>query len=61
MARSLKKGPYVEERLMNKIESMNERREKVYQDMVPPLHHFSGDGRAYHRRPRRPQAYPDLY
>ncbi|HHW73967.1 MAG TPA: 30S ribosomal protein S19 [Firmicutes bacterium] len=28
MARSLKKGPYVEERLMNKIESMNERREK---------------------------------
>lgn len=28
MARSLKKGPYVEERLMNKINSMNERREK---------------------------------
>ena len=28
MARSLKKGPYVEERLMEKIESMNERREK---------------------------------
>ena len=28
MARSLKKGPYVEERLMNKITSMNERREK---------------------------------
>ncbi len=28
MARSLKKGPYVEERLMNRIESMNEKKEK---------------------------------
>lgn len=28
MARSLKKGPYVEERLMNRIKSMNEKREK---------------------------------
>lgn len=28
MARSLKKGPYVEERLMSRIESMNERKEK---------------------------------
>ena len=28
MARSLKKGPYVEERLMKRIMSMNEKREK---------------------------------
>ncbi len=28
MARSLKKGPYVEERLMNRINSMNERKDK---------------------------------
>lgn len=28
MARSLKKGPYVEERLMNRIISMNEKKEK---------------------------------
>ncbi len=28
MARSLRKGPYVEERLMSRIESMNERKEK---------------------------------
>lgn len=28
MARSLKKGPYVEERLMNRINNMNERKDK---------------------------------
>ena len=28
MSRSLKKGPYVEERLMNRIKSMNEKRDK---------------------------------
>lgn len=28
MARSLKKGPYVEERLMNRIKSMNEKKDK---------------------------------
>lgn len=28
MPRSLKKGPYVEERLLNKIEDMNEKNEK---------------------------------
>lgn len=28
MARSLKKGPYVEERLMKRIENMNEKKEK---------------------------------
>ncbi len=28
MARSLKKGPYVEERLMNRIKSMSEKRDK---------------------------------
>ncbi|NLA26909.1 MAG: 30S ribosomal protein S19 [Firmicutes bacterium] len=28
MARSLKKGPYVEERLMNRIKSMNDKKDK---------------------------------
>jgi small subunit ribosomal protein S19 len=28
MARSLKKGPYVEERLMNRIKTMNEKKDK---------------------------------
>ena len=45
MSRSLKKGPFVETRLLSRITAMNEAGKK---DVVKTWSH--------HRRPRRPQA-----
>ena len=57
MGRSTKKGPLAEERLMQRIERMNESgREGDDQDLVADRRSFPGDGRAHDRRPRRSQA-----
>ena len=53
MSRSLKKGPFVETRLLSRITAMNEAGKK---DVVPRVHHLPRDGWSHHRRPRRPQA-----
>jgi len=57
MSRSSKKGPFVEERLMSRIEAMNATNEKrMIRKPVAYLHGLPRDGRAHDRRPRRPQA-----
>ena len=59
MGRSMKKGPFVEERLMKRIESMNTSGSKTHgQDLVADLDDLPGDGRPHDRRPRRPEAHP---
>ena len=57
VSRSSKKGPWVEERLMARIEAMNAANKKTDgQDLVARLDDLPRDGRAHDRRPRRPQA-----
>ena len=56
-SQSSKKGPFVEERLMSRIEAMNATgREADDPHLVARLDDLPGDGRAHDRRPRRPQA-----
>ena len=40
MSRSTKKGPYVADSLMKKVEAMNEAGKKSRQDLEPLLHHL---------------------
>ena len=61
MPRSLKKGPFVDDHLLKKVDALNDRqREEGHQDLVPPVHDHPRHGRPHHRRPRRPQARPGL-
>ena len=46
MSRSLKKGPFVETRLLSRITAMNEAG-----NLVPRVHHLPRDGWSHHRRP----------
>ena len=57
MSRSSKKGPWVEERLMERIEAMNASNSKPDDPhVVAHLDDLPRDGRPHHRRPRRAQA-----
>ena len=57
MSRSSKKGPWVEERLMARIEAMNAgQQQDDGQDLVADVDDLPRDGRPHDRRPRRPQA-----
>ena len=56
-SRSSKKGPWVEERLMARIEAMNASNQKtMVKTWSRDLDDLPGDGRSHDRRPRRPQA-----
>ena len=48
MSRSLKKGPYVDKKLLKRIEEMNEKNEKKVLKIVSCFHHLPADGWAYH-------------
>ena len=50
MSRSIKKGPYVEERLMKRIDAMNAANEKKVVDMVKSFHDIPRNGRSHNRR-----------
>ena len=57
LSRSLKKGPYVDEKLLARITDMNRRNEKaVLKTWSRRTHYLPGDGRPHHRRPRRQEA-----
>ena len=57
MGRSTKKGPFVEERLLARIEQMNESGTKqMIKTWSRELDDLPRDGRPHDRRPRRPQA-----
>ena len=57
MSRSLKKGPFVETRLLSRIAAMNEAGKKdVVKTWSRASTIFPRDGWSHHRRPRRPQA-----
>ena len=59
MGRSLKKGPYVDPKLLKRIEDMNAANEKQDRPhLVALVHHLPRDGRPHDRHPRRPQACP---
>ena len=59
MSRSSKKGPFVEERLMTRIEAMNSSGEKrMLQHLVAHVDDLPGDGRSHDRRARRPETRP---
>ena len=61
MSRSSKKGPWVEDRLMERIEQMNSVRLQDHdQDLVADLHDLPRDGRPHDRRARRAQARPGV-
>lgn len=50
MGRSLKKGPFVEERLMKRIDAMNAANEKEgRKDMVKSFHNFPRNGWTHNR------------
>ena len=49
MGRSLKKGPFVEERLMKRIDAMNAANEKKVKDMVKSFHNFPRNGWTHNR------------
>ncbi len=62
MPRSLKKGPFVDDHLLKKVDALNEkRREEGHQDLEPPLHDHPRDGRPHHRRPRRAASTCPVY
>ena len=61
MSRSLKKGPFVDTPLLEKIEAMNRGGEKkVDQDLVAPLDGRARDGRAHARRAQREEVHPGV-
>ena len=61
MSRSVKKGPFVEARLLGRVEEMNKRNEKkVVEDLVARVGHLPDLHRPHHRRPQRPEARPGL-
>ncbi len=61
MPRSLKKGPFVDDHLLKKVDVLNEQGQKtVIKDLVAPLHDHPRHDRPHHRRARRPQARPGL-
>ena len=49
MARSIKKGPYVQAKLESKVENMNEGKAKKNGDenLEPQKHHYTGFCRTY--------------
>ena len=49
MSRSIKKGPYVQEVLLKRVQAMNEAGEKKAQDMEPFFYHFPGFRRPHYR------------
>ena len=62
MARSLSKGPFVDDHLMSKVEELNRRNEKRVirtwsrrSTVVPEMLGHT------HRGPRRPQAHPGFH
>ena len=62
MSRSSKKGPWVEERLMNRIEALNAaNNKKMLQHLVAGLDDLPGDGRPHDRRARRQEARPRFH
>ncbi len=58
MPRSLKKGPFVDDHLMKKVDVQNEGHQERHQDVVAALHDRAGHDRSHDRRARRPQARP---
>lgn len=53
MPRSLKKGPFVDDHLLKKVDVLNEKGEKKgHQDLEPSLDHHPGDGWSHHCRSR---------
>ena len=61
MSRSLKKGPFVDTSLLEKIEAMNRgEREEGHQDLVAPLDGDSRDGRPHAGRAQREEVHPGL-
>ena len=57
MSRSSKKGPFVDPKLMKRVEEMNDDAAEAHaQDLVALVHHLSRVRRPHDRRPRRPQA-----
>ena len=58
MARSLKKGPFVDGHLREKVEALNTRNEKkVVEDLVAALDDRAGHDRAHHRRAQREEVH----
>ena len=54
MPRSLKKGPFVDDHLLKKVDVLNCQRAKAgHQDLVPSLDDHPRHGRPHDRRPRR--------
>ena len=50
MSRSIKKGPYVQEVLLKRVQAMNESGEKKVSAYLEPLFHdFPGFRRTHHR------------
>ena len=58
MARSTKKGPFVDGHLRDKVEGLNARNEKkVVEDVVAALHDRAGHDWAHHRRAQRKEIH----
>ena len=61
MPRSLKKGPFVDDHLLKKVDDAErERAQERHQDLVAPLDDHPRDAGAHDRRPRRAQARPGV-
>ena len=61
MSRSLKKGPFIEPKLLKKIEAMNSRNKKrVIRPGAAP-HDLPADGRPHNRGTRWPPPRADLH
>ena len=61
MSRSLKKGPFVDDHLLKKVDAQNAAGErKVIKTWSRRSHHHPRHGRPHDRRPRRSQARPGV-
>ena len=61
MSRSLKKGPFVDTSLLEKLEAMNRANEKkVDQDLVAPLDRDARDGRPHDGGAQREEVHPGV-
>jgi len=61
MARSVKKGPFIDRHLIKKVEDMNRQsQKKVVKDVVAPLDHPSRPGGAHVRGAQRAQVHPGV-
>ena len=61
MSRSIKKGPFVEARLLGRIEEMNKRNEKkVVKSWSRASRHLPDVHRPHHRGLQRQEAHPGL-